>query len=241
MKMVFAILCLFSTIFSAVAQEVPLQFEGLFAHFQPDMRTIHLFLPYNPTIVEIGAYEGNTTKDFAQAYPFGRIIAFEPNERAFKAFLQNTASFKNVTGVNVAIAYHNGKTTLFLRDCIDGNNAEPEKCSSLIGKGEKEPSAEVYCVLLDDWCVVNSVPQVDLLLIDIEGFELQALHASFNVLNEVSAVLVKTHLENGTYDYGQIRAFLEYRGFEFLAHSYRPGLQGDALFIKKNIYDSIFR
>jgi tRNA G46 methylase TrmB len=71
------------------------------------------FTPYNPIIVEIGAYEGEGTITLAQSYPYGKIFAFEPNPRGYSLLVETTQSLKNVSAINLAINTSNGAARLW--------------------------------------------------------------------------------------------------------------------------------
>src|SRR5205085_1876227 len=61
------------------------------------------FLPYNPTVIEIGSYEGEGTIQLAEKYPYGKIYCFEPNPRAFAVLQERIKKYDNVTPINQAI------------------------------------------------------------------------------------------------------------------------------------------
>jgi hypothetical protein len=98
------------------------------------------------------------------------------------------------------------------------------------------PKVEVPCVILDDWCKKNNIEQIDFMWLDLEGLELQVLKSSPSILTTVKAIYTETNMydfRKGMTKYKELRSFLEASGFTMLSHWYFEGLQGNAIFIKK--------
>jgi FkbM family methyltransferase len=227
------------------------KFEGFFG--EPTDRISNLtgnvwyFLPYNPVIIEVGGYEGQNIAQVASFYPDGRIIVFEPNPRAFSVLKKNIQDFKFVTAVNAALNSYNGTAQLNVCHGIYRDDVSFDKWSSLLEDHQnyfRGFTVEVPCVVLDDWCKENQIDHIDLLHLDTEGFELQILKSSPEILKTVVVVHTKTNLASfrqETTQYLELRQFLEQSGFELFSHWYLEGGQGEATFIQKRIFDAIFR
>ncbi len=210
---------------------------------------VDYFLPYNPVILEVGGYEGSHTADLAKNHPKGRVIVFEPNPRAFALLVEKVNPFSNVTACNAAISVCAGTPYLHLHRGVYHNNPEFESLSSLLEESEDArpcftgPAIEVPCVVLDDWCKENRVGHIDFIQIDVEGFELQILKSSLDILKTVNVITAKTNFAKfrvGTTLYPALKGFLEEQGFVMLSHWYREGLQGEATFVRKTICDTVF-
>lgn len=81
---------------------------------------------------------------------------------------------------------------------------------------EQVGSDEVQVVRLDDWARKEGVDHVDVLKLDIEGGELDALRGAEKVLKGVRAVECEVHFNPnlpGVPLYGEVDAFLRERGF----------------------------
>lgn len=92
---------------------------------------------------------------------------------------------------------------------------------------------------LDEWCYENQVDPVDFLYLNLWGAELQVLKSSPEVLKSVGCIAVHTNLfpfRIGTTQYVDLKSFLEKSGFQLLTHWYREGLEGDAIFVKRDYF-----
>ena len=249
-------LFLFCLVLSAQGVEHPPRFEGIFgtptANISNLTTNVWFFVPYNPIVVEVGGFEGENAAQVARNYPSGRVIVFEPNPRAFKTLLQNTEGLPNVTAVDAALHSYRGTALLHLNHGVYGNDTRLEQWSSLLegfcfGTDHfncfKGPDIEVPCITLDEWCSENQIDHIDFLQLDAEGFELQILKSSPNILKTVITIHTKTNLSQfrkETTQYGELRQFLEQQGFTLFSHWYLEGLQGEATCVQKRIYDAIF-
>lgn len=229
------------------AHESSFGFEGLLGEPVSTIENLNqnaqAFLPYNPTIVEVGAHEGAGTAVLARAYPYARIYACEPNPRAFAVLDERVRDLPQVVAVNLAFASATGEATLYV------GSADDDRYASLLPSGRGSPGsrerggARVSTTTIDDWCTQQGLARVEFLRLDAGGFELQILQRSRRVLESTLVVVTKTYREPpspGVISYPILRLFLEIAGFALLSHWYAEGGQGEATFIRKVFYDSVF-
>lgn len=234
----FIVLLLFTSILDVQAKNSSFKFEGILG---TPVKNIHnmnsnaaAFLPYNPVIVEIGAFEGAGTLGLAQTYPYGKIFAFEPHPKAYSLLAKNMQFLKNVSTINLAVNIFNGTAILW------GNGQR----ASLLHLANKEPRIGIPCVVLDDWCKHNGITHVDFLRLDAGGFEWQILQSSPEILKTVLVIVIKTHMsppKRSILAYPFLKKLLESQEFELLSHWYQEGKEGEATFVRKYLYDSIFK
>jgi hypothetical protein len=108
------------------------------------------------------------------------------------------------------------------------------------------PQIEVSCRILDDWARDHNEQKIDFMWLDMEGYEMQMLKSSPQILNTVKAMYVETNFHifrKGTTQYGALRKFLEKQGFRLLAHGYLAledkGYQGNAIFVRSDLFDAM--
>jgi len=134
-----------------------------------DKNTIYkniLKLNQNETIVDMGAYDGDTIREFT-AFTDNccrRIYALEPDEKNFKKLTKNTACMKNITLFNIG-AWNKKDTLIFDRKA--GRNSK----LSAVGVPVKVSDIDS---LIDD--------EITLLKMDIEGAELKAIEGCKNTI-----------------------------------------------------------
>jgi FkbM family methyltransferase len=197
------------------------------------------FLPYDPVIVEVGAYEGAGTAGLAEAYPYARIFACEPNPRAFAVLAERVRAFPHVRTVASAFGSWSGPATLSL-----GRGDQDREASLVPTGGPCARSVNVACRTLDEWCAHERIARVHFLRLDAGGLELQILQRARGVLARSLVVVTRTHLRppsSAVVSYRTLRPFLEWAGFELVSHWYEDGREGEATFVRRDLYDSLFR
>ncbi len=246
-SLIFCLAVLISTVNAQV--EYPARFEGIFEELKQyggkRLDLVAKFLPENPVIFEAGGHYGTDTLRLAIQWPDATIISFEPNPHAFAIHQETTKGVTNIRGYNLAVNNYIGTATLYVCHGTGGDNPVFEGASSLLEPSDwmkihyQGPKVEVPCVILDDWCEENGVDQIDFMWLDLEGLEFQVLQSSPEILDKVKVIYTETNFKEfrrGMTQYKQLKTFLEKRGFRLLAHWYAEGFQGDAIFVKKELF-----
>ena len=210
------------------------------------------FLPYNPIILEAGAFRGDETYAAAKIWPNGQIFAFEPCHYSFN-HLRDMVFEKELTNVkvfNLALNTYNGKASLFTCHGMYGQDDAFEYASSLLPLKRdmemccKGPTLKVPCVVLDDWCRENQIDHIDILRLELEGLELQVLESSPNILKAVKIIYMKSFIHPhrvSMTEYPHLKRYLEAANFVLLAHWYTTGVEGHVLFLSRELFDSYFK
>ena len=131
------------------------------------------------TIIDVGANVGYTARFFAQAVGrTGDVHAFEPNPVIYPLLKQNVANLEQVSVYNLGLSSGNGEFPLF----IAGSNhavacfAEKYPASHLVYReGETMRSVDAKVVMGDQFLKQKGIDHVDVIKIDVEGWELNVL------------------------------------------------------------------
>jgi len=227
------------------------QFEGRFEKlFHPNpYNLLEKIIDPNDVILEAGAFDGNDTLNLVKMVPKGKVISFEPNPSRYAELVEKTKNIYNVNTFPFALGEKNGTITFYV--CHGAQN-DPvyEGASSALPPSEsmkinyQGPKIEVPCLVLDDWCKEHNQSKIDFMWLDLEGYELQVLKSSPQILSTVKAMFVETNFyefRQGMTLYEDLRAFLEGNGFRLLAHGYYKGYQGNAVFVRGDLFDKIVK
>ena len=198
------------------------------------------YLPRNPVIIDCGAHDGSDSAGLAKQFRNGTVHAFEPVPVLYKRLQHKAATVSNIRCYNLALADQNGILDFYLSE--GGSDAS----SSLL-----EPKEHLYyhpdtifsqkitvdAKTLDTWAEENNILKVDLLWLDMQGFELNMLEASKTIIDTVSVIhtevsLVETY--KGVALFKDFRVFLESKGFVLIIEAIPQGWNmGNALFVRK--------
>jgi len=248
MRIAFLFLLVAVSLF-AEANPYVFQFEGLFEELYTSGRydLIAKIIDPDDVLLEAGAFDGTDTIDLAKLVPQGKVISFEPNPPRYAELVEKAKNLQNVATFPFALGQKNEVITFYV--CY-GAQYDPayEGASSALPPSEsmeinyQGPRIEVPCVVLDDWCRDNQQSKIDFMWLDLEGYELHVLKSSPKILSTVKAMYVETNFykfRKGMTLYKDLRNFLEKKGFKLLAHGYYKGYQGNAIFVREDLFNEI--
>ncbi len=153
------------------------------------------FEKYN-TIMDLGAYRGDTAAEFIKKCPaLKTIIAVEPDFRNFKK-LEVFASEFNEADINLKIICEN--KAAYDRECIMEFAVSGNRNSSISGGSYKNKTAEIVCDSPDNIAVRNlgEDVRVDFIKYDVEGAESRALYGSEHLISKSPDLLVSAYHKN---------------------------------------------
>jgi len=157
-----------------------------------------------PVVFDVGANNGNWSALVLKANGLSQIHAFEP-QRALAAHI--AATYPAIKVTNLAVGESAGELDLY----DYANNPGSEHASLIKGvidtiHGGVPRVKKVSVVTIDEYCREHRVEYIDLLKIDVEGFELavlrgakemiarghiEAIQFEFNVMNAISRTFLQ--------------------------------------------------
>lgn len=186
-----------------------------FAEVERAERIFYLnYLRENMTVFDVGAYVGDFTMLFSRAVgSAGAVHSFEPLSSSFNrlAKICEAAMMRNVYLNQVAVAEAPGSVVLHLyEDDYLAWTTRADRPLASYGIDVQSISTEkVQAVTIDDYCREKSIETIDLLKLDVEGAELQALQGASAMLKEKQVACVSYEFGQTTFDMGNTPAGIE--------------------------------
>ena len=147
--------------------------ERLGVHPELDLARLTVGDPLK-TIFDVGGNFGQTALRFAAAFPHATILTFEPVPESFTRLVHSTRKNKRVKPFNAALGDTSGTIKL---------NVTPNPGSNtLLHNPTTIESINVSIDTIDAVAAANGVTTIDLLKIDVEGYELQVLRGASKLL-----------------------------------------------------------
>ena len=106
----------------------------------------------------------------------GVVYSFEPSPDNFKRLRCATRKLPNVRSCAAVVGEHSGETTLYVSDKLNVDHR------AYASDGNPRRAVQVRMVALDDYFKAGE--RVDLLKLDIQGYELHALRGAKRIINE---------------------------------------------------------
>jgi len=167
----------------------------------------------NPTIFDVGANEGQTAQKYLKLFKQPRIYSFEPTRETFERLDSN---FKNrVHAINKALGSKIGNKMLFMR-----NKSVYNSFLMPMDVDDAEEIGEDMAVIdtVDNFCSKNNIKQIDVLKIDVEGYELEVLKGAARMLSKgrIKVIYSECYLNpsyEGAITFFDIYRFIQRYGF----------------------------
>lgn len=144
------------------------------------------------TVFDAGVHLGHSSREYLDAFPNCRVLGFEPEDKNFAAakamlapygdrmeLLKNALSASDATNV-LQVNAHDGTHSLL--EIGDGRYWE--------GQAENVGQQQVRTVSLGTVCAERGIDTVDILKMDIQGGELQALKGAAGLLERGAISLI---------------------------------------------------
>jgi FkbM family methyltransferase len=140
-------------------------------------------LPNAKTIFDVGANRGQTAEKLRSTFPDAVIHCFEPDPATFQQLCAEAVKCGwKVSTHNLGFGLENKTGTLFVMQSSEGNSLLEMSPSSPIynlgGWTSPKGTAEVSVRRLDDFCKETGVAAIDILKLDVQGYELRILEGA---------------------------------------------------------------
>ncbi len=183
-----------------------------------DIKQLFVKAGKEPSVIfDCGANIGFVTHKYLKEFPGARIFAFEPNPTVFEGLNKQYKKIQNVCCYNYGIGDVNGELIFNInRNTGTSSFLEANKYHTSNMASKQIRPLKVKVKTLSSIMDENNVHHIDLLKLDIEGYEIKALKGLKDVSKDVSLIFTEVNLIP-TYE-GQpliedIIAYLRSKGF----------------------------
>lgn len=189
-----------------------------FGFDDPSMRTLFSLCTSTSHVLDIGANIGWTGLRMAAIAKEGSVTGFEPDTFNYGQCVANVKrnAMSNIHIYPLALGGMSGKVPMEVRipSNLGGNRIVPDRRSG---------GSMVDMVELDNFLLTHPVKQVDLIKVDVEGFELHVLRGAERTLQRYKPTLFVEVDDNNLIDQGDsaqaLIKFLEDHGYTRIANA----------------------
>jgi FkbM family methyltransferase len=205
------------------------------------------FLPEDPVIIEAGASTGMDLPDLREQWPRGTVHAFEPEPTAFAELAMRAKGLPNVAVWNIALGSEDGAAEMHVSSGEYGTTASSLLAPAITREAYPEMTFSTVSVeqrTLNSWASEHQVGTVDLLALDMQGYEFAALAASTEMLRRASVVISEAFLVemyDGSPTVERFQALLTAEGFVILETRIYYGRVFEVLAVRRDVLEHAIR
>ena len=148
----------------------------------------------NSIIIDLGSNVGDVTKYLSDNFN-SYIYSYEPNIHAYKIQINRLSQNNKIFFFNECVHLENGEKKFFFhKEAKYGGDAEHSHSSSL-DQSKSNVSKDNYTIVkatsIDD--IINKFNKIDLIKIDIEGYEYEIIPKLIQNKNKIKKVVCELH------------------------------------------------
>ncbi|TCC92256.1 FkbM family methyltransferase [Pedobacter frigiditerrae] len=161
-------------------------------------------------MVDAGANIGSVSKELNYWFPSAYIYAFEPVKSTFDLLVKQTSSISNIYPEQLALGANSEKIELALNPENTINSLKVKNLTHMLGK------EVIEVIRLDEFVKNNSLDTIDILKIDVEGFEFEVLEGCGNV--DINCILIEVGYERELtkVHFSDVENYMEKLGFQLI-------------------------
>ena len=200
-------------------------------------------------IFDVGAYDGTVSLFYNKLFKDSKIYSFEPFKESFLKLKKNTSFFKNINIFNLGLNDVEGVMSFYSNfspstNSILKSNKEADEIFNSEGKLDELEKIDAEFTTIDNFVKINSIQQIDILKIDVQGAEHKVLSGAKNAIK--SGVIKMIYMEiilrpayQGQIHFDETLSLLRsldfelYNFYDLSLNSDAKLVQLDAIFIKK--------
>lgn len=161
-------------------------------------------------IIDAGANVGSVSKQLNFWFPSSKIMAFEPILNTFNTLCTHIRHLPNILPFQLALGANAEKITISINKENTINSIKVnDEGDNFIGK------EEINIVRLADILTEHQIAHIDILKIDVEGFEFEVLEGCGDYMDRIDLIVLEVGYEREVtkVHFSDVEIFMEKHGF----------------------------
>jgi len=171
-------------------------------NYSPEKFYSSLVPDRTPLILDVGGHKGESVHFFKEIFPKCSIHSFEPDPENFKELENCCKTYYKLVGdcfaINKAIADQNGSMHFYRQSISHLGGLLPinKKSNDSLGYAANATNVpfEVEVITIDHYCSEMKIKNVDIMKIDVQGYEVGVLLGAKKMLSKTNCCTVEVSL-----------------------------------------------
>jgi FkbM family methyltransferase len=149
-------------------------------------------------VFDVGANRGQFVEFLSQRVPNLQFFCFEPVPQAYEELTQKFAGESSITMLPYALSNTSGTASLTVTESDVGSSLLTPTAGQTSRWLSPVTHLEVQTMRIDDFLKQHQISKIDLLKIDVQGFDLPVLESAGNFLspNFIRNILIEVNFAN---------------------------------------------
>lgn len=184
-----------------------------FTAFLEDIRARN----FNPKLIlDVGANRGDWTRMAKAVFPKASFLLIEPQVEMRQSLNALCSKFENISWIEAGAGSKEGKLVQTIWDDLAGSSFLPHVDENLLRSGKQR---EVEIVTIDSLLSSRNLTIPDLVKLDIQGFEIEALRGANSLFGKTELFIMEVSLfafadVPGVPIFREVVEFMSERGYE---------------------------
>jgi FkbM family methyltransferase len=179
-------------------QEVPPYVDNfLYSDIIEPIYLANLKRQHNPIIIDLGCNTGVLAEYFFKLAPNSQYYMFDMMKECIEAARDRLSGYGNsVRSFNLALGDENKDIDIAFDNPMNSGN-------TLLHDGKSSNKRIVPMRRLDEVAEIKNLSKIDLMKIDVEGYELQVLRGALETIKKCEFSIIELHLQKDLDDYSE--------------------------------------
>jgi FkbM family methyltransferase len=156
----------------------------------PKIERLARLVPASASLIfDVGAHSGLFSRFAKMACPKAKVIAFEPNNELLMTLQANQLPGTQIE--QCAVGGVSGELELFFAPASTQSSSALLKAVEPFLRGGGISQKTVPMVSIDMYCKNNNISKIDVLKVDVQGYEREVLAGGQNILKSLSLLLIE--------------------------------------------------